>query len=273
MKPDERVLGLDLGDVQIAYPINYLNKMEIVEHAVGGAEILVCWCPLCGTAVVQDRRVDGRTFTFGHSGWLWHNAFLLYDRETDSLWHHETGVAMTGAMRGRRMPLYENTSIMTFAAWRAEHPETLVLVKPADPRIGVDADGYDARNARRLYGVAISPSGVARYYPLASMAALDAVEDEVGGTPVVVVHDAAASAARAYDRRVEGKTLSFDVEKTVGSRPLLRERGGARAWFLLSGIPVPESGARAPLRPLAATLFEADAWTLQHPTGSVWRRP
>ena len=43
MKPGERVLGVDLGSVAVAYPIQYLNLVEIVEHTAAGQELLVCW--------------------------------------------------------------------------------------------------------------------------------------------------------------------------------------------------------------------------------------
>lgn len=39
----EEVLGLDLGVAQVAYPVNYLNHHEIVEHTVAGLDLLVCW--------------------------------------------------------------------------------------------------------------------------------------------------------------------------------------------------------------------------------------
>lgn len=39
----EQVIGLDLGDVQFAYPARYLNHHEIVEHTAAGLDLLVCW--------------------------------------------------------------------------------------------------------------------------------------------------------------------------------------------------------------------------------------
>ena len=43
MDPDELILGLDLGAVQVAYPTRLLNFHEIVEHELEGFELLVCW--------------------------------------------------------------------------------------------------------------------------------------------------------------------------------------------------------------------------------------
>lgn len=269
MRDDERVLGLDLGSEQFAYPIQFLNLVEIVEHSAAGRELLVCWCPLCGTGVAHERRAAGRTLSFGHSGWLWRSAFLLYDRETDSLWHHATGVAMAGSLRGARLPRIDDTAVMTFAAWRAEHPATRVLAKPADPSAPVERDVYAERTARTTWGVSVEGERGARFYPFVVMSGLDAVEDAFEGTPLVVVRDAAAALGRAYDRRVGGAALSFDV--VAGEPPALRERGGTRSWSLRSGRPLGHDGPA--LCPLPATQFERAAWQSHHPEGSVWRRP
>ena len=271
MKDDERVLGVDLGDAQFAYPIQYLNLVEIVEHSAGGRELLACWCPLCGTGVVHDRRAANRVLTFGHSGWLWHNAYLLYDREKDSLWHHATGVAMSGPLRGTRLRRYRDTAVMTFGAWRGEHPGTLVLAKPADAPAEVERDVYADRNSTRRFGLALELPGTSRFYPLTALADLDAVEEDVAGVPVLVVRDLRAGEARAFDRRVGGRALS--LEAVPGDRPRLRERGGRREWWLRSGTAVTGSGAEGDLCPLPATTFEEHAWALQHPEGTTWRRP
>jgi hypothetical protein len=175
---------------------------------------------------------------------------------------------MAGPLRARRLPLVPSTAVMTFGAWRAEHPDTLVLAKPDDAK--TDVDVYASRNERVAFGLALDVAGASRLYPFDAMSALEAVEEDVAGVPVVVVRDAAVSTALAFDRRVDGAVLSFDVEMGPESRPLMRERGGRRAWFLRSGAPTEGSGAA--LRPLPATPFESGAWALQHPSGSIWRR-
>jgi uncharacterized protein DUF3179 len=218
---------------------------------------------------VHARELDGRPLTFGHSGWLWHNAYLLYDRETDSLWHHATGIAMAGPLRGRRLKRHPRTAVMSFGAWRAEHPRTLVLAKPTAGGAPVETDVYADRNRLLTFGFALALPGVARFYPFHAMRDLDAVEDEVAGAPLVVVRDAESQVARAFDRRVGGETLSFEV--VPGPRPLLRERGGTRSWFLRSGEPA--AGTPVRLTAVPGTPFEAGAWSLQNPQGSVYCRP
>ena len=214
--------------------------------------------------MVHVREVDGNPVRFGHSGWLWHNTFLLYDHATESLWHPVTGRAMSGPMRGRRLRTLP-VSFLTWRAWRTEHPGTLVLRKPQ-----ADVDDYAGRNARMTFGYAVDVGAASRIWQFSDLPAAGAVEDEVGGTPVVVVRDMAAEAAFVYERPAEGgRTVSFDWDaRGPGGRPVLRERGGSRAWFARTGLPVPGTDAREPLRQLPGSDWEAAAWALQHPWGT-----
>lgn len=228
--------------------------------------------------------------TFGHSGVLWHNSYLLYDRETESLWHHLTGRAMSGPLRGarmRRLPV----SILSFGAWRAEHPGTLVLPRPANDTSVVGAPGpvptgadlYAERNAtiRLGFGVdapdgfdGVDGVGSSILVPLDELHAgpLETEIPGVGGPLPVVVVATDRRAAAAFDRRVRGRTLSFDGDMTKDGRPLLRERGGSAAWFARTGLPVPGTGAEAPLSLLPGSLWETTAWRLQHPGAPVRTR-
>ncbi len=225
--------------------------------------------------------------TFGHSGVLWHNAYLLYDRETGSLWHHLTGRAMSGPLRGarmRRLPVV----ILSFAAWRTEHPGTLVLPRPErDPDV-VGAPGpvptgtdlYAERNATIRLGFGVDAPGAADASFLVPLDELHAGPletefpggaDGADGAPVVVVATDRRAAA-AFDRRVRGRTLSFDGDTAPDGRPLLCERGGRAAWFARTGLPVPGTGAEAPLRLLTGSTWETTAWRLQHPASPVRTR-
>jgi len=60
----------------------------------------VTWCPLCGSAVVHNRRVDGRRFSFGVSGKLADDDLVMYDRETGSEWKQSLGEYIAGPPEG-----------------------------------------------------------------------------------------------------------------------------------------------------------------------------
>ena len=222
--------------------------------------------------MVHSRTLDGRSLRFGHRGWLWKNAYINYDLETDSLWHHQTGWAMAGPLRGKALARFP-TVLTTWAAWRAEHPLTLVLPKPRnDPRPS-DRDVYAERNAPLVFGLGVDLPGTFRLYRFADLAAAGGiVQETVDDIPLVIGADPEGRTAFAFDRRVDGAVVDFDLDATDDTAPLLRERGGSRAWSLRSGRLVGSKDTDARLRPLQSAHWETYAWERQHPTGTRWMR-
>ena len=56
----EPVVGLVVNGKAKAYPLSVLIWHEIVNDEIGGVPVSVTYCPLCNSAIVFDRRVDGR---------------------------------------------------------------------------------------------------------------------------------------------------------------------------------------------------------------------
>jgi hypothetical protein len=109
----------------------------------GPRPIAVTWCPICASAVVYDRRVDGRTLTFGTSGKLADDALVLYDRETGSEWKQPLGRAIAGPLAGRELAVVP-AALTSWRAFRAEYPDGVVL----QPVHGGDAVGYPIEQVR-----------------------------------------------------------------------------------------------------------------------------
>lgn len=126
LRGHDRVLGISISGVARAYPIRILNYHEIVNDVVGGTNVVITYCPLCGTGVAFEATVNGRTHEFGVSGLLYNSDVLMYDRETESLWSQLMVQAVTGPMKGTRLqqlPL----SHTSWQEWVKRHPGTLVL--------------------------------------------------------------------------------------------------------------------------------------------------
>jgi hypothetical protein len=129
----EPVIALSLGGETRAYPLRILTWHEIVNDVVGGRPVAVTYCPLCNSAVVFDRIVDGRALEFGVSGLLRNSDLVMYDRATESWWQQYSGEAIVGAMAGRSLPMIP-ARVTGFAAFQADHPDAAVLV-PNDPAL------------------------------------------------------------------------------------------------------------------------------------------
>ena len=76
------------------------------------------------------REVGGQVLDFGVSGKLYRNVLVMFDRQTDSLWSQLLGQAIVGPLKGTRLTMLPAT-VMTWGAWRNEHPDGLLLRKEA----------------------------------------------------------------------------------------------------------------------------------------------
>jgi len=85
----------------VAYPQQILNWHQIVDDSIQGRSIAVILCPLCGSAVVFDREVNGNMVEFGVSGKLYNSNLIMHDRLEESYWQQETGEAIVGAAAKR----------------------------------------------------------------------------------------------------------------------------------------------------------------------------
>lgn len=81
------IMAVSVNGETKVYPHRILDRHEIVNDVVGGLPIAVTYCPLTGTGRVWERTLaDGRTTTFGVSGFLYNCNIVPYDRATGSLW-------------------------------------------------------------------------------------------------------------------------------------------------------------------------------------------
>ncbi len=129
-KDDDWVIGVVQRGEARAYPIPLLTWHELVNDSLGGRPILVSYCPLCGSALVFDRRpgegTDARVLEFGVSGLLYRSDLLMYDRDSDSLWSQIGANAVTGPRLGQRLTVIRS-SMLPWGRWRELHPDTTVL--------------------------------------------------------------------------------------------------------------------------------------------------
>ncbi len=149
LAPTEPVIVLEFeGAEPRAYPLRYLTWHEIVNDEVAGIPVAVTFCPLCNSAPVFDRRVDGQVLTFGVSGKLRNSDMVMYDRETESWWQQAVGQGIVGQHTGTQ--LTQLVSWMEgWAGFAARNPDGLVMDEPSYPRsYGTNPyAGYDSRRA------------------------------------------------------------------------------------------------------------------------------
>jgi hypothetical protein len=250
----EPVLVVAVGDAVRAYPVQVLVWHEIANDRLGERPIAVTYCPLCNSSVVFDRRLDGRTLTFGTTGNLRKSDLVMWDRQTESWWQQLTAEAVVGKLTGRRLTVLPSQTL-SWADFKQRYPQGDVLSRDT----GVQRDygrtpyeGYDQPDSQpfpfdgeadhrlppkeRVAAVFVGKETAV--FPFSRLEREPVVNDEVGGDPVVVffrrgvvsaldaptIDDSRdVGTAAAFARRAGGRLLEFErrgkgyVDRQTGS--------------------------------------------------------
>ena len=216
---DTEVMGIVVDGHARAYPIRMLEYHQVVNDVVGGVPIAATYDPLTGTPQGYRRKVDGRVLSFGVSGLLYNHGFLLYDRETGSLWSQFLGRAVAGPLAGKQLVRVE-TRQETTGVWIARHVDTRFLRPPFPEKVFYRLSPYasywledrtlfpvaardDAYHAKELV-VGVEVGGVKRAY-LGSVLTREGgrVDEKIDGRRVRIAYDS------------ETGTFQYDVDDGV----------------------------------------------------------
>ena len=244
LKLVEPVIFVEVGDDRRAYPIQILMWHEIVNDTVGGLPLAITFCPLCNTAIVFERHVDGQTLDFGTTGRLHYSNLLMYDRQTESWWQQASGKAVIGSYTGNRLAFYPGV-IISWEEFKTAYPEGTVMSQHTGFSRSYGSNpygGYDDVNrppflydgpetpgvlppVARVLTVESGTDAVA--YPFDLLQEVHVVNDQINGIPVVVFWEAGVASAldsnsvaggrdvgtaAVFDRALNGEILEFEFD-------------------------------------------------------------
>ena len=125
---DHIVFGIAVNGEARAYPKRILAWHEMAIDRLGGVELTIVYCTLCGTVIPYESVVDGKHITIGTSGFLYRSNKLMFDEETKSLWNTFEGTPVVGPLVGSGVRLTHRSVVTTtWEEWRRKHPGTTVL--------------------------------------------------------------------------------------------------------------------------------------------------
>jgi hypothetical protein len=125
LKPLQPVLGVEVGTVRKAYPLQESVARACIGDTVDGKPLAVFWYGPTQTAVAFSRVVDGKTLTFYADG-ISPESAPFKDRETGTRWTL-AGRGVDGPLRGKELS-WVNSIQCRWYAWSAEHPKGDVYV-------------------------------------------------------------------------------------------------------------------------------------------------
>ena len=138
----DRFLLAQAGNDTKAYSIKDLTRHEVVNDMLDGKPVFAAYCILADLGAVYNRVIGGKEFTFALSGytyfdpevWDGMDGFILWDRETESLWWPLTGKAVAGKMKDTDMEVLEEQywKQTTWKDIKANHPDAKILKSGQD---------------------------------------------------------------------------------------------------------------------------------------------
>ncbi|MEO9826274.1 MAG: DUF3179 domain-containing (seleno)protein [Paracoccaceae bacterium] len=151
LKDDDIIFGISLNGEARAYPRRIMEVREMVNDTLGGRDLGIPYCTLCGAAQAYftDELPEGiERPILRTSGLLSRSNKVMYDLNTYSVFDTFLGHAVTGPLAEKKLKLEQAAVITTtWGAWKEEHPETTALLeryalgRDPDFRNGRDANG------------------------------------------------------------------------------------------------------------------------------------
>ncbi len=242
LRDDDIVFGIVINGEARAYPRQIMEVRELVNDTLGGRDIGIPYCTLCGAAQAYftDTLPSGiQRPVLRTSGLLNRSNKVMFDLNTYSIFDTFRGIALTGPLAEQGLVLEQTTVITSdWKSWKEEHPNTTVLTE--DLALGRN---FNFREGRDAAGPIFPIGDVDPRLPIQ--------EDVIGviapnGTPVAFPRGVALLALRSKKAVVlEGVTLR-------------RSAGGIQA-FDIAGTKI--------------TTHQAFwfAWSQFHPTTALWK--
>lgn len=212
-------------------------------------------------------QVGEQHFVFGSSGLLYRSNKLMYDRQTNSLWHSLTGEPVTGrlAHSGIKLTMLP-VVVSTWGQWKKTHPTTTVLSLSTGhqrrytpgaaygPYYASPATMFPVWQRSQLLPTkaliyALTLHHTPKAYPLTILEQERITHDTLAGVDVVLISEAQGRTVRAYQRAGHRFTHGPDprtlldetahlwlltetaLEKTGTADKLLRIPGHIAYWF------------------------------------------
>jgi len=174
--------------------------------------VLVSYCTVCRTGRVFSPVVGGRAETFRLVGMDHFNA-MLEDRTTGSWWRQANGEAITGPRKGETLAELPHQQV-TLKEWLALHPASLVMQGDSTFAEEYAKDYAFERGTSRkaLTGtdtaswhdkswvVGVTLDGRCKAYDWNRLERERVVNDEVAGTPVLIVLGSDSASYYAFRR-------------------------------------------------------------------------
>ncbi len=269
LKPDDLVLGVEIGGDARAYPLSILERHGVANDTIDRVPVAVAFCRPCGSIVAYRTDTPKGTLILADSGKMRDGDPLLTDRQTGTLWRQLTGTPVEGPLAGSGIQLQPVPVVLTtWTRWFQSHLESRVLAQETAPP-AVAAQPASEPAGPWVYGV--TAGNATKAYPVDLVAKLGVIDDEIGGRPVVVVSEPGADpksrTVRVYER--VDRVFTRSGRAFLGAS-FVNDQGG-RPWKIAEdALTAPDGQKRARIPGKLATQA---AWKAGYPEAATYVEP
>ena len=292
LQPQSPVVAVSLNGSARAYPLAIMTRHEIVNDVLGGVPVAVTFCPLCNSAIVFERTVDGEVLRFGVSGLLRNSDLIMWDDVTQSWWQQFTGTGIVGQYTGHQLTILPS-QLVGFGAFAAQYPDGEVL-SPGSRSYGSNPyAGYDSSDSPFLYRGPIDDrlfatarvlagviDGIPMAYPFDTLARVGVINDTVGSQAVAAFWQPGATSAldrsdidssqdvgmaALFDRTLDGQVLTF----TRDANGVIRDDQTGSTWNVFGTATAGELAGKQLTQRLASPDFWF-AWAAFQPDTRIY---
>ncbi len=218
--PDRLVIGVVINGRAKAYPIQFLGYHHHIQDTLGGKQLLVTYCTVCRTGRVYEPIVNGKNESFRLVGMDHFNA-MLEDATTKSWWRQATGEAITGKLKGQKLP--EILSVQTsLANWLQLYPASRIMqadpafVKSYDSTMKFESGaskskltGTDSLSWKeKSWVIGVKTSNGSKVYDWNQLKKERIIHDKTGATSILLVLAADNKSFFAFERPAD---TEFDL--------------------------------------------------------------
>ena len=197
---DAVVFGVEVNGEYRAYPRQIMEVREMVNDTLGGRDLGIPYCTLCGSAqayFTDDVPEGVERPVLRTSGLLIRSNKVMYDLNTFSVIDTFRGNAVTGPLAQKNVVLKQAGVVTTrWGSWKQAHPKTTVLAEYL--ALGRD---FDFRNNRDANGP---------IFPIGDVDPRLPVQEDIVG----VITDSGEAVAFHKDSALaalnEGKSISYE---------------------------------------------------------------
>ncbi len=197
---DDVVFGIEVDGEFRAYPRRIMEVREMVNDTLGGRDLGIPYCTLCGAAQAYftDELPDAVARpVLRTSGLLIRSNKVMFDINSFSVFDTFKGNAVTGPLADRGLKLKQAGVVTTtWKEWKTAHPETTVLVE--ELALGRN---FDFRNNRDAKGP---------IFPVGDVDPRLSVHEDVLGIVTASGKPVAFRVKSAVDKLKQGEKIVFE---------------------------------------------------------------